>query len=245
MLTIDPDFNRQLIGSVQDMLLDTPIIVMFSLFIAVVLNQKMKGRTFFRAVFFIPVILATGIIERADMSNSIMNAYQNIQGIDTGMAQLHEATTELFSRRELVFYMQRIFDFSPTLMNMTVGAASNIYSVVNNSGVQILIFLAGLQAISPSIYEAAYMEGCSGWECFWKITFPMISPLILVSVIYSIVDSFTGSSNQVMNSITASMRGGQYGEAAAKAWMYFLVAAVFITLISFVVSRFVFYQNKE
>ncbi|MEG6611449.1 sugar ABC transporter permease [Pseudoclostridium thermosuccinogenes] len=245
MLTIDPDFNRQLIGSVQDMLLDTPIIVMFSLFIAVVLNQKMKGRTFFRAVFFIPVILATGIIERADMSNSIMNAYQNIQGIDTGMAQLHEATTELFSRRELVFYMQRIFDFSPTLMNMTVGAASNIYSVVNNSGVQILIFLAGLQAISPSIYEAAYMEGCSGWECFWKITFPMISPLILVNVIYSIVDSFTGSSNQVMNSITASMRGGQYGEAAAKAWMYFLVAAVFITLISFVVSRFVFYQNKE
>lgn len=245
MLQIDPDFNRQLYSSVQDMLLDIPIIVMFSLFISIVLNQKMKGRAFFRAIFFIPVILATGIIERADLGNSIMNAYQNIQGIDAGMALVHESSTGLFSNLELKYYVSRIFEFSPALTDMTVGAADNIYGVVNKSGVQILIFLAGLQAISSSIYEAAYIEGCSGWERFWKITFPMISPLIFVNVIYTIIDSFTGSGNQVMNSITSSMRGGQYGEASAKAWMYFLVAAVFIALVSFIVSKFVFYQNKE
>src|SRR5699024_2697660 len=137
--------------------------------------------------------------------NSIMNAYQHIQGVDVGTAQIREVSTGLFSSLELKYYMSRIFEFSPILTNMTVGAAENIYNVVNTSGVQILIFLAGLQTISSSIYEAAYIEGCSGWECFWKITFPMISPLILVNVIYSIIDSFTRSNNPVMNSITSSL----------------------------------------
>lgn len=245
ILRVDPDFNRQLYSSVQNMLINIPIIVMFSLFIAVILNQELKGRAFFRAVFFIPVILATGIIERADMSNSIMNAYQDIPGVDKGMAMIRDTTTGLFSKMELEFYMRRMFDFSPVLIDMTVGAADNVYNVVNNSGVQILIFLAGLQTISPSIYEAAYIEGCSNWECFWKITFPMVSPLILVNVIYSIIDSFTSNTNQVMQSIMGSMRGGQYGEASAKAWLYFLVASIFIAIITFIISRFVFYQSER
>jgi ABC-type sugar transport system permease subunit len=245
ILRIDPNFNRQLYDSVQKMLFGIPIIVMYSLFIAVLLNQNMKGRPIFRAIFFVPVILSTGIIDKADLSNSIMNAYQSIPGIDTGLAMVQESASGLFSSLELRRYMLQIFDFSPALTNITVGAAENIYEVVNNSGVQILIFLAGLQAISTSIYESAKIEGCSGWECFWKITFPMISPLILVNIIYSIIDSFTGSNNQIMNSITASMKLGQYGTASAMAWVYFLVAAVFIAVIGLVVSRFVFYENKE
>jgi len=245
MLRVDPYFNGQLFGSVRDMLVSLLIIVMFSLFIAVILNQKMRGRAFFRAVFFVPVILAVGIIERADMANSIMSVYQSVPGLDTGIAQVRETTNALFTTAELKMYMNRIFEFSPALTNMTVGAAENIYNVINNSGVQILIFLAGLQAISKSIYEAAYIEGCSGWECFWKITFPMISPLILVNVIYSIIDSFTSSRNEVMNNIMTFMKRGFYGEASAMAWVYFVVAAVFIIVIGFSVSRFVFYQNRE
>ncbi|WP_051250717.1 carbohydrate ABC transporter permease [Paenibacillus harenae] len=245
ILRVDPYFNRQLYNAVQNMLFDIPIIVMYSLFIAVLLNQKMKGRAVFRAIFFVPVILATGIIDKADLSNSIMNAYQSIPGLDTGIAVVNESAGGMFSNLQLKRYMFQMFDFSPALVNVTVGAAENIYDVVNHSGVQILIFLAGLQAISSSIYESAKIEGCSGWESFWKITFPLISPLILVNIIYSIIDSFTGSKNQVMDRITAAMKLGQYGAASAMAWVYFLIAAVFLIVIGLFVSRFVFYQNKE
>lgn len=245
ILRVDPYFNRQLYNAVQNMLFDIPIIVMYSLFIAVLLNQKMKGRAIFRAIFFVPVILATGIIDKADLSNSIMNAYQSIPGLDTGIAVVNESAGGMFSSLQLKRYMFQMFDFSPALVNITVGAAENIYDVVNHSGVQILIFLAGLQAISSSIYESAKIEGCSGWESFWKITFPLISPLILVNIIYSIIDSFTGSKNQVMDRITAAMKLGQYGTASAMAWVYFMIAAVFLIVIGLFVSRFVFYQNKE
>lgn len=245
VLRVNPDFNRQLVSSVKNMLIDIPIIVMFSLFMAVLLNQKMRGRAFFRAIFFIPVILSTGIIDKADMTNSIMNAYQSISGIDMGSAMMHESAEGLFSSLKLKMYMQDMFSFSPTLMSITVGAAENIFGVVSNSGVQILIFLAGLQGISSSIYESAYLEGSSGWEAFWKITFPMISPLILVNVIYSIIDSFTGTKNEVMNGIKGAMKVGHFGLASAMAWVYFVVAAVFIGVIGLVISRFVFYQNKE
>lgn len=245
ILRVDPTFNQQLYGAVQNMLFDIPIIVMYSLFIAVLLNQKMKGRAIFRAIFFVPVILATGIVDKADLSNSIMNAYQSIPGLDTGIAEVSESANGMFSSLQLKRYMYQMFDFSPALVNVTVGAAENIYEVVSHSGVQILIFLAGLQAISTSIYESAKIEGCSGWESFWKITFPLISPLILVNIIYSIIDSFTGSNNQIMDRITAAMKLGQYGTASAMAWIYFLVAAVFLIVIGLSVSRFVFYQNRE
>ncbi|WP_158299210.1 carbohydrate ABC transporter permease [Paenibacillus antri] len=245
ILRVDPNFNRQLFDAVRNMLFDIPILVMYSLFIAVLLNQKMRGRGVFRAIFFVPVILATGIIDKADMRNSVLNAYQGVQGIDNGIATMQSMSGGLFSGLELRRYMYQMFDFSPALVNLTVGAAENIYNVVNHSGVQILIFLAGLQAISSSIYEAAKIEGCSGWECFWKITFPLLSPLILVNIIYSVIDSFTGSTNAIMNGITASMRIGEYGTASAMAWVYFLVAGVFLALIGLVASRFVFYQSKE
>lgn len=245
LFRVDPYFNRQLFAAVQNMLFHIPIIVMYSLFLAVLLNQKMKGRAVYRAIFFIPVILATGIIDKADVSNSIMNAYQSIPGLDSGMAAAEESAGGIFSSLQLKQYMYQMFDFSPALVNLTVGAAENIFAVVNHSGVQILIFLAGLQAISPSIYESARMEGCSGWESFWKITFPLISPLILVNIIYSIIDSFTGSGNPIMDRITSAMKLGQYGTASAMAWIYFLVAALFLVVIGLFVSRFVFYQNKE
>lgn len=243
MLTVDPDFTKNLIGAVRDMLINIPIIVMFSLFIAILLNKKMKGRTLYRAIFFIPVILATGIIEKADLANSLLNAYQ---GIDVGktMNAASSAGT-LFAGAGLRKYLQEIFSFSSLLTDLTVGAAENIYWVVSNCGVQILIFLAGLQGISPALYEAAQIEGCSAWESFWKITFPMISPMILTNIVYSMVDSFTNSKNQIMGQITSSMKIGDYGEASAMAWIYFLIIACMIGIIAFAAGRLVFYNNRD
>ncbi|MGF7143411.1 ABC-type sugar transport system permease subunit [Anaerotaenia torta] len=243
MLTVDTDFVRNLRNSVRDMLYNIPITIMFSLFVAILLNGKMKGRGLFRAIFFIPVILATGIIDKADAMNSVLNAYQ---GIDVGesMSAAFEMDS-LFNTASLTYYFSGILSFSPALTSMTVSVASNIYQVVSSSGVQILIFLAGLQGISPSLYEAAQIEGCSRWECFWKITFPIISPLILTNVVYTVVDSFTNESNVIMNTISTFLSRAEYGKASATAWMYFLVIGLLMAVAGMVVKSFVFYQNRE
>ena len=243
MLTVDTDFVRNLRNSVRDMLYNIPITIMFSLFVAILLNGKMKGRGLFRAIFFIPVILATGIIDKADAMNSVLNAYQ---GIDVGesMSAAFEMDS-LFNTASLTYYFSGILSFSPALTSMTVSVASNIYQVVSSSGVQILIFLAGLQGISPSLYEAAQIEGCSRWECFWKITFPIISPLILTNVVYTVVDSFTNESNVIMNTISTFLSRAEYGKASATAWMYFLVIGLLMAVAGMIVKSFVFYQNRE
>lgn len=243
MLTVDTDFVRNMQNSVRDMVYYIPITIMFSLFIAVILNKKMKGRTLFRAIFFIPVILATGIIDKADAMNSVLNAYQ---GIDVGesMSAAYEMDS-LFGTANLTQYLSNILSFSPMLTAMTVSVASNIYNVVSSSGVQILIFLAGLQGIAPSLYEAAQIEGCSQWECFWKITFPIISPLILTNVVYTVVDSFTSEGNVIMNTISSFLSKADYGIASAAAWMYFIVIGILMAIVGSVVKRFVFYQNRE
>jgi len=248
MLRVDPYFLWHLEASARETLINLGIIVVFSMFVAVVLNSKMRGRAFFRAIFFIPVILATGIIARIDAQNSIMHAYLNVPGIDVGatVGAMDVGDSQgIISTLALRQYLMQIFNFNQTLVDMTVNAANNMYGVVNAAGVQILIFLAGLQSISPSIYEAAKMEGCSAWESFWKITLPLLSPLIFTNVIYTIVDSFTNPNNRIMHSIRGSMNAGQYGHAAAATWVYFLVAVVIIGGFSFFLKRVMFYQGRR
>ena len=115
-----------------------------------------------------------------------------------------------------------------------------IYDIVMASGIQIIVFLSGLQSISPSLYEAADVEGCSAWESFWKITFPMVSPLLLVNCIYTIIDFFMKNNNQVMEHINNIYMNGvrmDLGIAAAESWIYFAVAIVFIGISAFIISR--------
>ena len=112
-----------------------------------------------------------------------------------------------------------------------------IYDIVMASGIQIIVFLTGLTAISPSLYEAANVEGCTAWEAFWKITFPIMSPLLLVNTIYTIIDFFMKSSNSVMEHINTIQLNAQYGEASAQSWVYFGVALVFIGISSFIISK--------
>ena len=248
----DADFVRILTMGLQNLLVEIPAIVIFSLFMAIMLNQKMAGRAVFRAIFFLPVILSTGIIERIDDGNNMLSYMEDTgRGMVTGMsdsssANSSSAAVEIISAmdfRQLFRYMRGI---DPSLVAMVIGWANNIFSIVNKSGVQMLIFLGGLQSISPAIYESAYMEGASSWETFWKITFPMISPMILVNAIYTVIDSFTSHKNIVMRFIAAV-----YNEAdgnvlsSAMAWIYFLIVMVIIALVGVIVSSFVFYQRRE
>ena len=139
------------------------------------------------------------------------------------------------------------------LVEIVTDMVNNIFDIVNRSGVQMLIFLAALQSISPAIYESCKIDGATSWETFWKITLPMISPMILVNGIYTIIDSFTTESNPVMvyvQSVYSDGTGANYGNRAssistAMAWIYFLIVGLIVALIAAIMSGFVFYQRKN
>ena len=123
---------------------------------------------------------------------------------------------------------------------------NNIYDIVNRCGVQMLIFLSALQSISPAIYESCSIDGASGWETFWKITLPMVSPQILVNTIYTIIDAFTSSDNQVMTYISQVYEQADGNVlSSAMSWMYFLIVILFIAAVSGILSAFVFYQKRD
>lgn len=239
-------FMSTLQSGIIGLIVDIPTILLFSLFIAIILNQKMIGRGAFRAIFFIPVLLTTGLIAGIDANNSL-NAYMGstTEGIDTGASAMTGAAqivsaTDLQSLFSSMVVGSQLAGYVTTVVN-------NIFDIVNRSGVQMLIFLAGLQGISPTIYESCTMEGASAWETFWKITLPMISPMILVNAIYTVIDSFTSSDNQVMAFVNALYNSAGDGnvQSSAMAWMYFLIVILIVALVAAIASAFVFYQKRD
>ena len=238
----DPLFVQTLITGMKELLFDVPAILIFSLFMAVLLNQKMAGRAVFRAIFFIPVILSTGIMESIEGQNILGTMMEGSDSID-GSEQ--SAASEIVSVMDIerLFYSMKI---GQGLVEYVVKMINEIYDIVNRSGVQMLIFLAGLQSISPAIYEACRIDGCTSWETFWKITFPMISPMILVNAVYTIIDSFTTDSNSVMKYINQVYQGSD-GQvlSSAMAWMYFIIVMLILAAVAGIFSAFVFYQKRD
>ncbi|MCI8332044.1 MAG: sugar ABC transporter permease [Clostridiales bacterium] len=242
----DTDFVQKLVSGIQSLIFSIPAIVIFSLFMAVLLNQKMLGRAAFRAIFFVPVILSTGIVEKMDLGNKMISDLGESAGIDTGAAGASgEDANQIVS----------IVDIENLFSNMAVGTGlvkyvvtlvNGVYDIINRSGVQMLIFLAGLQSISPAIYESCSIDGATTWETFWKITFPMISPMILVNAIYTIIDSFTSGKNEVMTYINQvyTSSGGNV-RSAAMSWIYFLIVMVVVGIAAALISSYIFYQRKD
>ena len=239
----DPDFVKTLVSGLGQMAFDIPAILIFSLFMAVMLNQKAAGRGAFRAIFFIPVILSTGIMESIAAADIMSDYMEDSSGIDDGSGK--STADQLISTMD----MERLFSnmkVGTGLIEYVTTAINNIYDIVNRAGVQMLIFLSGLQSISPAIYESCKIDGATAWETFWKITFPMISPMILVNAVYTIIDSFTTESNAVMSYIS-SVYSKQDGNvlSSAMAWIYFLIVILIVALIASIISAFVFYSRKN
>ncbi len=244
-LFVNPNYIKTLISGLGQMAFDIPAIVIFSLFMAVLLNTKMVGRAAFRAIFFIPVILSTGFMAALESSNVLSSYMDSTSGISDGSGQ--SASQEIIS----VLDFENLFDkmkVGKEIVVVVISMINNIYDIVNRSGVQMLIFLAGLQSISPAIYESCQIDGASGWETFWKITFPMISPMILVNAVYTIIDSFTAESNQVMRFIE-SVDGGSTPHggviSSAMSWMYFIVVILIVAAVAGIFSAYVFYQRRD
>ena len=244
-ITVDSSYVTTLLSGLKQLILDIPSIVIFSLFVAIILNQKIAGRAAFRAIFFIPVILTTGLISEIDSANILSTYMESSTGIDDGSGQASTAA-EIVS----VLDFEKLFSnmmIGTEIVEYVVGLVNNIFSIVNRCGVQMLIFLSGLQSISPAIYESCSIDGASGWETFWKITLPMVSPMILVNTIYTIIDAFTASDNKVMKYINGIYENGTNGDvlSSAMSWMYFLIVILIIAIVAGLLSAFIFYQKKD
>ncbi len=234
----DSTFVTNLIAGVQQLLFEVPAIIIFSLFIAVVLNQKMLGRAFFRAIFFLPVIVSTGIMETINAGDIMSGASQ--EGIDDGSGSNANQIISTLDVQTLFASMK----VGGQIVTYVVDIVNNVYNIINYSGVQMLIFLAGLQSISPSIYEACRIDGATGWETFWKVTFPMISPMILVNLVYTIIDAFTRSQNSMVIYMDAQYRTDNFS-GTAMYWIYFLVIMLIIAAVAAIASTFIFYQRRD
>jgi ABC-type sugar transport system permease subunit len=210
---LDPLFIEDLTGYLLDTLLSVPVIVVFSLIIAMLLNGKMKGKGIFRTIYFLPVIVVSGPV----------------------MAQLADQGAASIPAMNVSAITSILDDVLPYfLIDPIVGLFNNMIMVLWYSGVQILIFLAAIQKIDTTLYEAAKIDGGSGWECFWKITLPTIKPMILLNAVYTVIFLSNNEQNVIITSIYNDMfainRG--YGFASAKAWIYSLVVCLLVIFIA-------------
>ncbi len=230
----DPDFVRLLTEELTRMVIYSLAIIVFSFFISLILNQKFGGRALVRAVFFLPVILSSGVMLGLESDNQLMDQIaQSVEEATAGVSITDGLQTILRTTGVGVRAFEKVFE----LIN-------NIYDVALASGIQIIIFLSGLQTISSSMYEAADIEGCTKWESLWKITFPMISSLFLVNWIYTVVDFCMRSDNQVIEKIQKVMIDQQqYGNASAMSWIYFVLVLAFVGITSFFISKRVYYYD--
>lgn len=232
--TIDPEFNRLLTEELGRMVVYSLAIIVFSFFVALVLNQKFKGRALVRAVFFLPVILSSGVILGLESDNQLMAT----------LAQQVEVATNGVSITDGLEQVLTTAGIGTRAYETVFELIDNIYDVAIASGIQIIIFLSGLQTISSSMYEAADIEGCTKWESLWKITFPMISSLFLVNWIYTVIDFCMRSDNQVIEKIQKVMVDQMnYGFASAMSWVYFVIILAFVGITAGIISKGVYYYD--
>lgn len=227
-----------LLNSVKQVLVQVPIVLIFSFFIANILNQRFKGRTFYRAVFFLPVIATAGVVGLFEQHDTLIGMYTAGGKLDAGL------TTEVIYGYESLKNMLQNSQLNQTLVNIVIGAIDGLYTVVTSSGVQMLIFLSGLQSIPESLYEAAHVEGANGWICFWKISLPMISPLILVNYVYSLVDSFLSHNNEAMEYIGVFLYTNvKYSYAITLSFIYLAIISVILLISFLLINRMVIYKD--
>ena len=234
-IKVDPYFNMRLVEEIPRMLINSVATLVMSFVIAVILNQDFKGRTLARAIFFLPVILSSGVLPGIESQNEFYNMMQGLSDeiANSSGVNLSAALEDLL----------RVSGVGSGVFRVLFDMIDSIYDIIMASGIQIIVFLSGLQAISPSLYEAADVEGCSAWEAFWKITFPMVSPLLLVNCIYTIIDFFMKNDNRVMERINELWQRLEFGHVSAMNWIYFGVALIFISISTLIISKGVHYYE--
>lgn len=239
-LFVEEGFVRTVVESTAGILIQIPIILIFAFFMANVLNQNFFGKTAARVIFFVPVIISTGIIAEVEGMSSMIDIYSSSEKMEIGSAS---GTGNVFNYAALANLIIQTLN-NTDLANIVLGAIDGLYSIITSSGVQMLIFLSGLQSISTSMYEAAQVEGATGWEVFWKISFPYVSPLILVNTIYTVIDQFLKADNLAVTFISEKLANSSaYALASSLSWIYTVVVLVFVGIVFLLINRMVIYQD--
>lgn len=224
---VDVEFLPIFWESVKQTLTQFPLTIVLSLIIAILLNRDIKCRGLFRVIFFIPFLLGTG-----EVMKQLLN-----QGVDRAVLNVMDGT--------LIPYNVMMY-FGPTIMEIVQTVLGVLVSVLWGSGVQILLFLSGLQSISPSLYEAAKIDGATEWEIFWKVTVPMISPMLLLNIVYTLVNSFTNMTNPLLEYIkTYGFANAEFSYGAALGWIYFIFIAVLIAIVFAVMKNYMHTNEVE
>lgn len=225
----DTKFLPHLFSQLGSVVTEVPTILAFSLLMAVIINGKFKGRTLVRSIFFLPVICGSGlilsIIQGDAMSNSILEGSRSSMLFQT--TGLESILINMGLTQEIV--------------NTLMGIVSNIFVLTWKSGIQILLFMAGLQTVSPSLYESAKIEGATAWETFWKVTLPMIGPMLVLNLIYTVIDNFTDYSNDVMQYIYGFGKSLDFSYSAALSWIYFILVLVIVGIVYTFVNKRIAY----
>lgn len=236
-------FVPALKNSLLELLYKVPVVLIAALFFAIILNQKFRGRVLTRAIFFLPVIIASGVVLSIITSDSAANSMMNGVSADSGSGSYGS----IFDSSALQdFLVQTGLDSK--MVNYFGRIANSMFDLLWMTGIQMIMFLAGLQSISPTLYEASAMEGATAWENFWMITFPSLTPMLLVNIVYTIVDSFTDVGNSVMSQIYKQYNGLYYGVASAMSWTYFVIIGVILAIIFLIFSfiqRDKYLQNSK
>ena len=231
-------FKQVLTTSVGNMLIDVPLITFFSLFMAILLNKKFKGRTLVRAIFFLPVILNSGaIMDAMDLARTMMSG-----GISNASADLAEAVSGSGVGLEYYFQMFADLGMPVIVIEYISGAVNRISDIINASGVQIIIFIAALQSSPGSMYEVAKIEGATVYETFWKVTFPMVLPHIITNVVYTVVDSFA-ESNVVDLAYKTAFTDNNYGLSSVMSLVSTVVTCLILILVCRFIQKRTFYYN--
>lgn len=225
-LTIEPTYNQLLVDEITKMATQTLAILVVAFVIAILLNQEFKGRAFVRAIFFLPVILSSGVLVNLELNNSLMQGMQDIIAEETP-----------FTVTDTMMEILRLTGLGGDLLDVVFELIAQVYDIVMASGIQIVVFLSGLQNVPASLYEAADVEGCTKWEAFWMITFPMVSPLLIVNIIYTIVDFYTKMSGDLSDLLDDALLNFNYDRVAAMNWIYFAITLAMIGLCAVVLSK--------
>jgi ABC-type sugar transport system permease subunit len=235
--TVNVNFNQALTASVIEMVVTVPMIIFFSLFVAILLNRKFPMRGLVRAIFFLPIIMATTAIT-GTLQQVLMWMMGGVSSVSPEVMRAQDTGFDAMS----VAYLLLDFGMPYQFISVIIDALANLYAVIRASGIQIIIFLAALQAIPGSMYEVSQIEGATAYEAFWKITIPMVSPLILTNVIYTIIDTYSRS-NIVNIAYATAFSEFNFGLSAAMSVISAIAACLILLISGFVISKYVYYAT--
>lgn len=221
-----PLYLSALVESLVSMAYTLPAILVVSLVLALILNKKFAGRTFFRCLYFLPVIIASGVV--VDLLFSVTSSDISSVGVDASVSANMVDFTEIIAKLELPVQISKYISV----------VMDEIVNIIWGTGVQIILFISGLQSIPDLLYEVAKVEGCTKWEEFWFITLPMLSRVMVLVIVYTVVELLTAKSNPLMALLIKTLSNLEYGTGAAMAWLYFLIVGVALGIIMYLIDRF-------